>query len=337
MPPVNLPLLAAGVILAGALIALGYFFGRRGLGRRLFGGRGNASSDGNAFVAPVVDEEDRQRLVGLLQSLTRWTNEYSGNVSDYQTNLKQISLDVRQNIATAQSERQTAGSSTADAIMAGDARMLNMISQIMNSNEELQSRLDAAEKQLAEQTNQIESYLTEARTDGLTGLFNRRAFDKKLDEMFAAYRGGAGSFVLILVDIDHFKVINDTHGHPAGDVVLQRIASLLSSGLSDAKIVARFGGEEFAILTESPIRSAAEQMNKLRTRIADESIKAGQTEISVSMSVGLSEPRDELVIGPIVRRADAALYCAKNRGRNRVYFDDGSGPQLFGAPEVARS
>lgn len=335
MPPVNPSLLAAGIVLASALMALGYFFGRRGWGRR-FGGGGHPGEI-NANIPPVVEEEDRQRLVELLQSLARWTNEYSGNVSDYQTNLKEISVDVRQNIARARKERGVAEASATEALIAGDTRMFNMITQIMSTNDELQTRLDAAETQLAEQTSQIESYLTEARTDGLTGLFNRRAFDKKLDEMFAAYRGGAGSFVLILVDIDHFKMINDTHGHPVGDIVLQRIASLLSSGLSDAKIVARFGGEEFAILTEAPIRSAAEQVNKLRARMAGEAIKAGQTEINVSMSVGLSEPRDELVIGPIVRRADAALYCAKNRGRDRVYFDDGSGPQLFGAPEVSRS
>lgn len=337
MPPVNLPLLAAGVVLAGALMALGYFFGRCGWGLRFFRVGGANFRDGDPNIPPVVDEEDRQRLVELLQSLARWTNEYSGNVSDYQTNLKEMSLGVRQNIATAQNERRGVGSSKAEAATASDSRMFNMISQIMATNDELQARLDAAETQLAEQTNQIESYLTEARTDGLTGLFNRRAFDKKLDEMFAAYRGGAGSFVLILVDIDHFKTINDTHGHPVGDLVLQRIASLLSSGLSDAKIVARFGGEEFAILTETPIRSAAEQINKLRARIASEPIKAGQTEVNVSMSVGLSEPRDELVVGPIVRRTDAALYCAKNRGRDRVYFDDGSGPHLCGAPEVSRS
>ena len=153
--------------------------------------------------------------------------------------------------------------------------------------------------------------------------------------MFAIYRAGGSSFVLILVDIDHFKMINDTYGHPIGDVVLQRIAAMLGSGLSDAKIVARFGGEEFAILTNTPIRVAADRMNKLRKRISEEAIQAGRETIKVSMSVGLSEPGEELVIGPIVRRADEALYCAKNRGRDRVYFNDGSGPQLVGAPEIA--
>lgn len=326
MPSVNLSLLFIGLALAGALFTLGYFFGNGGY---VFGFRGSSNRRvGNSGAPPLIEDDDRQRMVDLLQSLSRWMQDYSGDVSKYQTNLQQLSRDVRQNMADADGDRQSA--------IPTNARMLTMISQIMSTNDELQSRLDRAEKQLEEQTGQIAAYLTEARTDGLTGLCNRRAFDKQLDEMFGIYRGGGASFVMILVDIDHFKMINDTHGHPVGDVVLQKLASNLSQFISDAKMVARFGGEEFAILTNAPLRTSAEQMNRLRKRIADEPIRVGESSINVTMSVGLSEPRDEIVIGPIVRRTDAALYCAKNRGRNRVYFDDGSGPQLHGAPEVVR-
>jgi diguanylate cyclase len=325
MPSVNATLLIASSILAGVLVLIGVWIGRRKPANKTF-----------VALPPVVDDDDRQRIVELLQSLTRWTNEYSGNVSNYQSDLRQISQDVRQNLQAARRDLQSSGAARDEAQILSDSRLLTLVTTIMSTNEELQTRLVAAEKQLEQQTQQIETYLTEARTDGLTGLFNRRAFDKQLDEMFAIYRAGGSSFVLILVDIDHFKMINDNYGHPIGDVVLQRIAAMLGSGVSDAKIVARFGGEEFAILTNTPIRVAADRMNKLRKRISEESIQAGRETIKVSMSVGLSEPGEELVIGPIVRRADEALYCAKNRGRNRVYFNDGSGPQLVGAPEIAR-
>jgi len=328
MPPVNAVLLLASSLLAAGLLGIGFGFGRRRLKKQAI----LLASD-----APVVDEEDRRRIVEILQNIARWTSEYSGNVSDYQSDLEQISREMRSNLKSKRGNGKTpAPNSPTEAQILEDARTLALLTQIMSSNTALQTRLSAAEQQLEEQTQQIESYLTEARTDSLTGLRNRRAFDKKLDELFANYRGGGSSFVLILVDIDHFKDVNDNYGHPVGDIVLQRIASFLGAGLSDAKIVARFGGEEFAILTDIPIRIAAGRMNKLRQRIAEETIPAQRESIQITMSVGLSEPRDEIVIGPIVRRADEALYCAKNRGRNRVYFDDGSGPQLFGAPEVVR-
>ena len=193
------------------------------------------------------------------------------------------------------------------------------------------------ERQLEKQTAQIESYLTEARTDGLTGLFNRRAFDQKLEEMFSAYRNGSRSFVVVLIDIDRFKSINDTHGHQAGDQVLQQLARMMRAELDDAVIVARFGGEEFAAIIGGPLRVAADKMNVMRKEIERERIDVGTTQLDVTVSVGLSEPRDDLVVSPVLRRADEALYAAKNIGRNRVYYHDGRTPTLVGAPEVASS
>ena len=122
-------------------------------------------------------------------------------------------------------------STTRDSRTRKTASLL-LLQQIMQSNEQLQSRLDAAERQLEKQTQQIECYLTEARTDGLTGLFNRRAFDQRLEEMFVAYRDGGRSFVVVLIDIDQFKLINDKHGHQAGDEVLQQLARILRTELT---------------------------------------------------------------------------------------------------------
>lgn len=321
----NPSLIAAGFFFAAVLIAIGFFVGRR---------RGKVA----AYVpqGPIIQDDERQRMLGLLEGLSRWTNEYSGNVSNYQSELGEISDAMR--ISLQQSRSGAARNAKAgENQQVSDARMVTMINQIMSTNTELQSRLEAAEQQLEQQTEQIQSYLTEARTDGLTGLFNRRALDKKLDELFLAYRSGGKSFTLILMDIDHFKMINDTHGHPVGDVVLQQISKRIGHGMHDAEIVARFGGEEFAILTQLPIRAAAEKINQLRDRIANDPVSAGSLELQVTLSVGLSTPLDDLVIGPIVRRADEALYSAKNMGRNRVYFNDGNGAQLINAPEVIRS
>jgi diguanylate cyclase len=201
----------------------------------------------------------------------------------------------------------------------------------------LKERLDAAERQLEKQTQQIQCYLTEARTDALTGLFNRRAFDQRLEEMFISYRNGGRSFVVVLIDIDKFKSINDNHGHQAGDEVLQQLAAFLRTQLDRSIIVARFGGEEFAVIMDGPLRFASDRMNEVRKSLEHELIDTEEKQLQITISVGTAEPREDLVVGPILRRADEALYAAKNMGRNRVYYHDGRTPSLVGAPELARS
>lgn len=311
MPSGNLLLFVVGSALAMALLAIGAGVGFR-WGRRRSESRRGAPGDG-------LGEAERERVVQMLHQLGSWTSEYSGNVTQYQTQLGEVSAVVR----------SLSGSSA-------DARVVTLLEQIMRSNEQLKNRLDAAEHQLDEQTRQIESYLCEARTDALTGLHNRRAFDQKLDQMFAGYRQGGRSFVVALLDIDRFKSINDTHGHPVGDEVLQQVASLLNHHARSEIIVARYGGEEFSLLLDGPLRVAAERMNELRKAIASQRFAAENLHLDVTVSIGLSEPRNESVPAPLVRRADEALYAAKNIGRNRVYYHDGRSPILVGAPEVMR-
>jgi diguanylate cyclase len=142
--------------------------------------------------------------------------------------------------------------------------------------------------------------------------------------------------VVVLIDIDKFKPINDTYGHQAGDAVLKQLAQTLRTVLDQAVMVARFGGEEFAVIMDGPLRIAAERLNEVRKLIEKTPMNAGDKEIPVTISVGLSEPRQDLVVGPVLRRADESLYTAKNIGRNRVYYDEGRGPALVGAPEVAK-
>ncbi|MEM9366202.1 MAG: GGDEF domain-containing protein [Planctomycetota bacterium] len=308
--PVNLILVSLGLLFGIALLATGYLVGRRW------------GASGTNELNSLLDDDERHRMVGLLQGLSQWTTEYSGNVSQYQTELGEINQVVRQGL-------ETGGRA--------DTKLVALLGQIMSSNEQLQTRLDAAEEQLDHQTKQIESYLTEARTDGLTGVFNRRAFDKKLDELFAIYRRGGSAFTLALVDIDHFKSVNDNYGHPVGDMVLQQVAAKLDEELRDALMVARYGGEEFVILTDTPIRAASRQFDEVRRRLSEIEFQTEKGILRATVSIGMSQTNDDLAIGPLVRRADEALYAAKKIGRDRVYFDDGRGPQLVGAPEVVRT
>lgn len=306
-------LFVVGAAFGVVLLVIGIVIGRRHSKPTAFA-RGGGGGDG-------LSPSERERMVQLLHELGSWTSEYSGNVSQYQDQLGEISKSVRSGLGGG-------GGS--------ENRVVLLLEQIMQSNSQLQKRLDAAERQLDKQTRQIESYLSEARTDGLTGLSNRRAFDQKLDELFAAYRKGGRSFVIAIVDIDHFKQINDSHGHQIGDQVLQQVAVKLHHELDQAIMVARFGGEEFAILLDGPLRMAAEKMNAVRKAIAAQKLDAGTLQIAVTSSVGVGEPREDMVPGPVVRRADEALYAAKNMGRNRTYYHDGRSPVLVGAPELSR-
>ncbi len=308
-------LFIVGAIFGLALLVVGIVIGRRQAKRIVI------TSVASGGEGDGLSPSERERMVQLLHELGNWTSEYSGNVSQYQDQLGEISKSVRSGLSGG-------GGS--------ESRVVLLLEQIMQSNGLLQKRLDAAERQLDKQTRQIESYLSEARTDGLTGLSNRRAFDQKLDELFAAYRKGGRSFVVAIIDIDHFKKINDTYGHQGGDQVLQQVAAKLHSELEDAIMVARFGGEEFAILLDGPLRIAAEKMNAVRKAIASHKLDAGLIQIEVTTSVGVGEPREDMVPGPVVRRADEALYAAKNMGRNRTYYHDGRSPVLVGAPELSR-
>ncbi|MGV3483290.1 MAG: GGDEF domain-containing protein [Planctomycetaceae bacterium] len=294
-------LLAVGLMAIGA--ALGYLRAKR-----------------TARVS--TDEIDRHAMLQLLRELGNWTSEYSGNVSQYQSRIGELAELAK---------RLPGGSAKGDAGVGG------LLGDIMQSNSQLQKRLDAAEKQLDKQTRMIESYLMEARTDSLTKLANRRAFDDKIEELFNAYRKGGKSFVLAMIDIDHFKKINDTLGHPAGDEVLRQVASVLRQSIESPYLLARYGGEEFAVLMPGPLRVAADRIDAMRRRVATEPLKIMERTISITLSAGLTEPRDEVVQGALIRRADESLYAAKNIGRNRVYYHDGRQSTLVGAPEVATS
>jgi two-component system cell cycle response regulator len=164
-----------------------------------------------------------------------------------------------------------------------------------------------------------------AITDALTGLYNRRYMETHLTMLVdqAAARGKALS--LLLLDIDHFKAINDTYGHDVGDDVLREFATRLRKTTRGIDLACRYGGEEFVIvMPETDIAVAAAVAERIRRRIANEpfSIREGAAAIEVTLSIGLAalgSPGD--AAGPLLKRADQALYRAKRDGRNRVVAD----------------
>lgn len=158
-----------------------------------------------------------------------------------------------------------------------------------------------------------------AATDGLTGLFNARTMRERLTvEIENAYRAPLGC---LLIDLDHFKKINDQHGHPFGDFVLVEVARILKSAVRRIDPVGRLGGEEFmVILPGTPEKEALMVAERIRKSISAEEFSSDGKNIHVTVSVGVAmHPNNEFRDGPALQKAaDDALYNAKKSGRNRV-------------------
>lgn len=160
-----------------------------------------------------------------------------------------------------------------------------------------------------------------ATTDALTGLWNRRIFSERLEqEIKRAHRSG-DPLSLIMIDLDHFKKINDTHGHPAGDAVLREVGGLLRVVIRQTDTAARYGGEEMILILPGTGKSGAVDLaEKIRKLISVEAIAFGDVRLNVTASLGVATTTDLAVpdAASMVEIADAALYRAKHGGRNRV-------------------
>lgn len=156
-----------------------------------------------------------------------------------------------------------------------------------------------------------------ARTDSLTGLLNRRAFEEILAREMRRSRHAGGSVSVLMLDIDRFKEVNDTLGHPAGDEVIRRVGGSLGSSTRPADALARYGGEEFVVLLRDRSLSQAEEIaERLRSDIADLTGLPGGVRITASIGVAASYPEESAE--QLLRRCDDALYGSKRGGRNLV-------------------
>lgn len=199
-----------------------------------------------------------------------------------------------------------------------------MIGETLAAEAHLRGRLASAAASLQEQAAQLEVFSSEARTDALTKLPNRRALDEELARRFAQWKRKRGSLSLLLLDVDHFKRLNDEYGHTAGDDVLRRLAEVLQAMARSMDLVARYGGEEFdMVLPESDLSAGKVVAERVRTAVEETPLSQGARRLAVTVSVGLSEltSADDPVM--LIEEADRALYEAKRAGRNRCYFHDG--------------
>lgn len=155
-----------------------------------------------------------------------------------------------------------------------------------------------------------------AHTDALTGLYNRRAYDQELAREWRRVQRNGAALSVLLIDADHFKSINDQHGHAVGDRVLQALAALIQRSAREIDVAARIGGEEFAVLlSDTGATSALNVAERIRSQIAQSDT---MTVTGVTVSIGVATLAAEESAASLQHRADQALYMAKSQGRNRV-------------------
>ncbi len=169
----------------------------------------------------------------------------------------------------------------------------------------------------------------QARQDPLTGLYNRRGFLELAEPLWNAAEGGGRPLSIVVMDIDHFKQINDQHGHATGDEALRQVANVLKRRGRKSDVVARWGGEEFILLLmETTLQQAHRRAEELRQAVAEIKFPAGHGVFSITASFGVAERGPGTSFDAVVRNADSRLYEAKRAGRDRVC----SAPTANGAP-----
>ncbi len=192
--------------------------------------------------------------------------------------------------------------------------------QLKASEAAMSQANDGLQRQLAEIHVLKEQLHEQANRDPLTGLFNRRYLQATLERELARCRRNGTPLTLMMLDIDHFKSINDRYGHVAGDEVLRRMGEVLMAGARQEDVACRFGGEEFVLLLPAmPTEAAFARAEALRSQFAALSVPSPRGEVRTTVSIGVATfPRNGSTMDELTHSADLALYAAKRNGRNGV-------------------
>lgn len=257
---------------------------------------------------PYRLRKDREQTLNALKKLLESTEQFNVDVGSHNKELNSV--------------KQSVSGMQPDGIETVQEALIEQISHVVESNKKMENDLIMTQYQLEVQAQEIDRTRKEARTDELSGLENRKAFDEALQYMVTRFRSRGTSFGLLLCDVDHFKRINDTFGHQAGDEVVKRIGMTLRDCVRPKDHVARFGGDEFAILlNEVTAKIAHDVAVRMRGTVerTNFSTTEGKGELAVTLSMGLAVINSEDDVESILKRADQALYRSKEQGRNQLH------------------
>lgn len=219
-----------------------------------------------------------------------------------------------------------AGATDAGAFLQVHEGLLHMARELQEQASALrqqlrnaQDRVSELEDNLAEQEASLEEAREAAERDPLTQLYNRGVFDRGLLRAVRSAEDEGAPLSLAVLDVDHFKQVNDEYGHPVGDQVLTRVAALLQAAVRQDDLAARIGGEEFAlVLPGSPVEAASEVVERIRASVEAEIFGVEGATFSVTLSAGVAILDDDETAAALLKRADEALYAAKQAGRNQA-------------------
>lgn len=257
-----------------------------------------------AVMAQISGEMGRL-LASLAQSASQ-TGDQAGAFGDQLTGLDQAlaSRDVEQ-LRPRLNE-----------VIAGTAEMKSSV-------EALQQKVSTSQEEINRLRSDLDRATSEALMCPMTGILNRRGFEKKIESLLSQQAADGHSHCLVMLDIDHFKKVNDTHGHLMGDRVLQAVGEILRTAVTDANhAAARYGGEEFALLLpQTSLDKSVQLAEAVRSRTKAMKIRNRTTQevmLTVTISGGVTAMKPDDDASSLISRADAALYAAKNSGRDRV-------------------
>jgi diguanylate cyclase len=297
------------LITGGVSFAIGVFLGRLGGWNRL--------------SAALASGEHNPQLIQFAQRLNQMIRQLSKDVGRHQSKIEASTNELN-------ATREQPAQDITDFVV-------SVVGKILESNETLQSRLHAAESKLREQGTQLDTYLTKSQTDSLTRLPNRRVFDERLRKSIDAHVHHRTSFALLMLDLDHFKAVNDGFGHLGGDYVLRELGAVLMTFGSENLFLARLGGEEFAaILHCQSAEEAFHIAEQIRAAVAARFFSYDGVALAVTLSVGVAMHRDGETSADILGRTDRALYAAKAAGRNCSFYHDGKRCLPINVPQPPR-
>lgn len=287
---------------AGICLTVGYYLG----------------SSRKAGQASKESERERNVALQAMTEVLRAVEQLTHDVDDRNLEIRQVGRHVGglQVAGDLENVRQT---------------LLGQVANVLKSNQRLEHDLCHARCRMEEQSQELDRTRREALTDALSGVANRKAFDERFRLLMTDFYHKSKPFVLVLADLDHFKWINDTHGHPAGDLVLNEFGKLLKRATRERDFVARFGGDEFAVLLPNTVMEEGKMIaDRILAATQQTNFAAGSDMelAALTASFGVTEAMADDTCETMLHRGDQALYRSKNSGRNQIQYQRSAGEMV---------